>query len=473
MKNKMQVMVKYSFLFVLVALGGPSIAQNCDCADAFLFLKNQMENNYSGYKDKVPPAEKKALDSFTGKLIRKAKKTTKLHYCLGIQKEWLSFFKDGHIQINENNVPAIKDSTALKKLAEETEVIKLDPEKINRVYKPGGIEGIYYSVDSTYKILIVKNKSVYRDYAGIIMQSKTPLWKPGQVKLELKELSQNKFIGYAYYKDHSGYAADYEFDGNTLNRGVWTKEGAPVANNNGQNTLPIQAKKINENTFYIQISSFDPWNAAAIDSVFKTHENILKSIPNLILDLRGNSGGADFAYAPILPYLYTNPVHITGVDVIASDDNIKAWRALLDEPDLPESTKNDIVEMTEKMKSNPGQLVNIYPDDTKILEKVEPFPKKVAVLTDGYCASSTEQFLLSARQSKKVTLMGQNSKGVLDYSNMRSVSFPDCPLILAYATTRSRRIDLGQGIDNKGIKPDRYLPADKDWITEAIKYLEE
>lgn len=466
-------MAKYSLLFILVVLGNHSIAQNCDCASAFLFLKNQMENNYSGYNDKVQPAKKKAFDSFTGKFIRKAKKTNKLHYCLGIQKEWLSFFKDGHIQINENNVPGIKDSISLKKLIEETEVIKLDPEKINSVHKSGGIEGIYYSTDSTYKIVIVKNKSIYRDYAGIIIHSKTPLWKPGQVKLELKELAQNKFIGYAYYKDHSGRAADYEFDGNTLNRGAWTKEGAPVSNNNGQNRPPIRAKKVNEKTFYIQISSFDPWNAPAIDSVFKTHENILKSIPNLILDLRGNAGGADFAYAPILPYLYTNPIHKIGVDVIASEDNINAWRALLEEPDLPESTKNAIVEMTEKMKLYPGQLVNIDPDDTTILEKIEPFPKRIAILTDGHCASSTEQFLLSARQSKKAILMGQNSKGVLDYANVRSVSFPDCPLILGYATTRSRRIDLGQGIDNKGIKPDRYLPVDKDWITEAIKYLEE
>jgi hypothetical protein len=466
-------MAKYSFLFVLLASGHWPTAQNCDCASAFLFLKNQIENNYSGYKDKVQPANKKAFDSFTGKLISKAKKTNKLHYCLGIQREWLSFFKDGHIQLNENNVPAIKDSIGLKKLIEETEVIKLDPKKNSRVHKSGGVEGVYYSVDSTYKIVIVKNKSMYRDYAGIIIHSKTSSWKPGQVKLELKELSQNKFIGYAYYQDHSGRAAYYEFDGNTLNRGTWIKEGAPAANNSGQNRPPIQAKKVNEKTFYIQISSFDPWNAPAIDSVFKTHENILKSIPNLILDLRGNAGGADFAYAPISPYLYTNPVHNVGVDVIASADNIQAWTAVLDEPDLPESTKNAIAEMTEKMKLYPGQLVNIVPDDTTILEKIEPFPKRIAILTDGHCASSTEQFLLSARQSKKAILMGQNSKGVLDYANMRSVSFPDCPLILAYATTRSRRIDLGQGIDNKGIKPDRYLPMDKDWIAEAIKYLEE
>jgi len=179
-------MTKYCFLFILVVLGNHSIAQNCDCASTFLFLKNQMENNYSGYNDKVQPAKKKAFDSFTDKFIRKAQKTNKLHYCLGIQKEWLSFFKDGHVQLNENNVPGIKDSISLKKLIEETEVIKLDPEKINSVHKSGGIEGIYYSTDSTYKIVIVKNKSIYRDYAGIIIHSKTPLWKPGQVKLELK-----------------------------------------------------------------------------------------------------------------------------------------------------------------------------------------------------------------------------------------------------------------------------------------------
>ncbi len=466
-------MIRYCLMLILLALAQKSFAQTCDCAREFLFLKNQMENNYSGYKDKVQPDNKKEFDALTNKLLKKAQKTNKLHYCQGLLKEWLSFFQDGHIRLTESNAPATKDSMALERLIKETETIQLDEKQLQRLNQSTGIEGIYYTADSAYKIAIIKNKSIYRDFAGVILHSKTPLWKPGQVKLELKEWSKNKFIGYAYYKDHSGHAADYWFDGNTLNQGAWIKQGFDFANNRPPAIAPIQSKKITEKTCYIQIGSFDHWNADAIDSVFKMYEPVLKSTPNLILDLRSNEGGVDFAYAPILPYIYTNPVYNIGVDVIASDDNIKAWLDLLNEPELPESTKNAILEMTAQMKLHPGMLVNIVPDDTTTLEKIESFPKKVAVLIDSRCASSTEQFLLTAKQSKKVVLIGQNTKGVLDYANVRTVSFPDTPLILAYPTTRSRRIDMGQGIEHRGIKPDVYLPLEKDWITEAIKYLEE
>jgi C-terminal processing protease CtpA/Prc len=41
-----------------------------------------------------------------------------------------------------------------------------------------------------------------------------------------------------------------------------------------------------------------------------------------------------------------------------------------------------------------------------------------------------------------------------------------------YSTTRSSRIDKGQGIDNIGIKPDIPLSNDQDWIEEASHYLE-
>jgi SOS response regulatory protein OraA/RecX len=55
---------------------------------------------------------------------------------------------------------------------------------------------------------------------------------------------------------------------------------------------------------------------------------------------------------------------------------------------------------------------------------------------------------------------------------MRDISFPCSSRILSYATTRSRRIDQGKGIDNKGIEPSIKLNSGTDWIREALKILE-
>jgi C-terminal processing protease CtpA/Prc len=127
--------------------------------------------------------------------------------------------------------------------------------------------------------------------------------------------------------------------------------------------------------------------------------------------------------------------------------------------------------MIQKMEKHQGEFVSIVDDDTTVLEKVMANPKQVVILIDGKCASSTEQFLLAAVQSRKVTLMGQSTRGVLDYANMRDVAYPCFPFTLSYATTRSRRLNTGKGVDLIGIRPNVFLQTNEDWITRAIQYL--
>jgi hypothetical protein len=68
--------------------------------------------------------------------------------------------------------------------------------------------------------------------------------------------------------------------------------------------------------------------------------------------------------------------------------------------------------------------------------------------------------------------MGQNTQGTLDYSNLRESDFCEMPYLLYAPTTRSRRIDIGEGIDGIGIKPSIYLTDKQDWIQEALKFLD-
>jgi hypothetical protein len=45
------------------------------------------------------------------------------------------------------------------------------------------------------------------------------------------------------------------------------------------------------------------------------------------------------------------------------------------------------------------------------------------------------------------------------------------PYTLWTPTTRSRRIDIGNGIDGMGIRPAVYLTEKQDWIKEALNFL--
>jgi C-terminal processing protease CtpA/Prc len=124
------------------------------------------------------------------------------------------------------------------------------------------------------------------------------------------------------------------------------------------------------------------------------------------------------------------------------------------------------------MRANKGKLVNVFDDEIDSSFQKHAFPKKVVILINDNCASTTEQFLFAAKQSSKVILAGDHTEGVLDYSNVRETPFSCMPYTLGYSTSRSRRIAAGQAIDNVGIKPDVQLAADGDWIKEAQEILE-
>lgn len=294
--------------------------------------------------------------------------------------------------------------------------------------------------------------------------------------MELKKINDSLFKTILYMRDHSIMPVMYSFNGVSLDgAGKWYKAGKherTVANEAMAGFKSVQAKNLDDSTLYIQIGTFSISNANAIADVFKANEEKLKTTPNFILDLRGNGGGGDASYQPILPWIYTNPVIDDGNDVYATMDNIRRWEHMLNTPGLPESSKTDIKNSITIMQQSPGKFVSFASDDTTIMNKVEPYPKKIVILINKDCGSSTEQFLLAARQSTKVTLMGDHTSGTLDYSNILLAESPCSDIGFGYSSTRSHRVDKGKGIDNKGIKPDIQLPDNSDWIEVARKYLE-
>jgi C-terminal processing protease CtpA/Prc len=74
-------------------------------------------------------------------------------------------------------------------------------------------------------------------------------------------------------------------------------------------------------------------------------------------------------------------------------------------------------------------------------------------LIDG-AASTGEQFILDARQSRKVTLFGQrNSAGILDFANVVAMASPSGRVHVQWATSRSLRLP-DDPVDPDGIAPD-------------------
>lgn len=458
-----------ALLVIIFLAGRPALhAQSCDCAKELSWIKNFMETNYAGFNDKIKERNNGWYKKRTDSLLALAKSYYPEEKCLLIISHYLDGFNDDHIQIRPNFGPIKIDTSYISR----NEIVEISPATLSALKNSHGVEGIYnFRFDSSYKIAIIKSKTALRDYAGVLLESKLLQWKRGMLKFEMKPAGGNIYKGILYIRNHLPKPQYYQSAENYFG-GDWLRDGAPVNDKAFGEFIPVDARKISNQTFYLKIQSFEPWNAHDIDSVMKLYEAILKSTPNLILDLRGNGGGSDFTFEPLLPYLYTKPVKNIGVDVLATEANINGWKEILNDKDLPEENKNTIKGMISSMEANKGGWVNIADDGIDSGYTVMAYPKKIAILIDNGCASTTEQFLLAAKQSSKVILMGEASSGTLDYSNMRAVDFPCMPYILNYATTRSRRLNIGQGIDVTGIKPKISLSAKADWIKEATKILE-
>lgn len=169
---------------------------------------------------------------------------------------------------------------------------------------------------------------------------------------------------------------------------------------------------------------------------------------------------------PLLPWIASGERVDVGVEWLSTPANIASQETIcaLYAPGNASCTTHMAQAATRMRSVQPGQFVAQNADGPMAYA---PFsdqagqPARVAVLVDRDCGSSCEQFLLAARQSFRVKLIGRNSGGALDYSNLRMQPLPSGLRQLAYATSRSARLPHLQ-VDLDGIQPDIYLPPPTD-----------
>jgi len=454
---------------LLVLFSFHAFSQSCNCSQEFNDVKSRIEKNYAGFKDKVSAKNEAVYKKHTQVALETSRSITTPAKCVYLINDWLTFFKDGHLLIGRNRVSKAIEQAKFQERMQAIERISLSDQQLRGLKNAKGVKGIYWSEDSSSRIAVISSKTRFRDLAGVVIYSKFGKWSPGQVMLELKEYGDT-LKGILYDRYYIPTNVSISFKGTAL--GTFRKEGTKQASTELVSEAPVTSKILSAKTLYIRISTFNQRNASSIDSLFKANQVNLNKMPYLILDLRNNGGGADFSYSPITPYLYTNTVRLVGADVFATDDNIAGWAAVATTDDLPLNQKVYISEVTKKMEQGKGKLVNFSDDRTVSLDSIMPYPKKIIILMNKNCGSTTEEFLLLAKQSSKVTLMGEHTAGVLDYANVRGADFSCMPYTLYWPTSRSRRIDQGKAIDNVGITPNINLGQEKNWVDEAKDYAE-
>lgn len=462
------LIMKKTLTIVLVIISGIVSAAECSCNEIYKWVRTTIEENDAGYHYVM---KQKGVDSYNEhnanfeKIIDKADNTRD---CVSILRNWLQFFRKGHLDIFIKN-------TAFNSPLDNDSTLFLDWEKIE-ITDSAFFEQLLISGDSNfvgvwksdfYKIGVIKSKD---EFVGFILEADGIFWKKFQVKLRItKDSDDGNFICTYYMRDHSEkiYSKVQILEKAYLQIGdIYFKRLAPYIPKNQildnyvesmNATLPF-FRSVNENTLLLRIPSFTFDQKAFIDSVLNEHQDLISSTRHLIIDIRNNGGGSDASYQKLLPYIYTNPYRHIGAAFLSTPLNNKKMKSYLEYPNLTDEEELWVRNNLKILNEGLGKFVNL---DSSIVSEVKfdtvyTYPKKVSILINENNASTSEQFLLAAKQSQKVKLYGRTTAGILDFSNMNFVDCPCGDITLGYSTSKSFRIP-DYPIDGIGIQPDFYL----------------
>lgn len=468
-----------SSIILLLLLPTIITAQECDCSSSFQWLKKTFEANDAGFKIALQTKGKDAYNAHNKYIETKIKNAKSKDACLKIFNEWVTFFRAGHVYvraINEpkSNIKKPSDEDIINQFKEwERYDFDLDAFKAYlKLKKTQDYEGIWSS--SPYKIGIKKVNDVY---LGFIIDADGVYWRKGQIKLKINP------DGTAVYfmKNHSAQTyKNVKLNGShILQLGYLTFTRV----NDELKLIPDEKRLIkvvsttqpyfemlNKQTAYLRIHSFMGYLKGAIDSVINANKNKIYNTENLIIDLRNNGGGSDRSYSALLPIIYTDTMRTVGVEMYSTKLNNQRMLEFINNPNygFSEEGKKWAKTSYDTLSKHLGTFINLNKTVVThtVFDTVHTYPKKVGIIINDLNASTTEQFLLAAKQSKKVKLFGTTTAGILDISNMHEAKSPCNNYALGYCLSRSLRIP-GMAIDGKGIQPDFFIdksiPAHK-WI---------
>ncbi|WP_221936583.1 S41 family peptidase [Litoribacter populi] len=461
------------FISTLISLQ----AQDCNCKDAFEATVQAYEENYALFIYKVTDQNQSLYDAHKELMRNKAGQVSTLSECKTVLDRYLHFFRDGHTYIL--NSSSSEEDLYFEKIPLSEKQFKDDYKAKNFTLNP--ILGIWES--GSYTVAIIPNpedNNRERDYVGIILDSGNPDWEQTDVKFELisdfgTDYQVNFMLG-----DHSIYQTTgqqvnnslLELDGLNAWQKIWPEQTQKPVNEIDAKFKEFHLSYIEEIP-YLRLPSFGSVGASFVDSTLQAHhENIMKS-DFMIVDIRGNSGGSDYTYFPLLPYILSGPIEVPVSGYWYTDYNIQFWMDYITgEPNkkVEDYTPNE-KEKFDVMMSNKGTPFFENPDYsyTYNADTLYMGPQKIIILQDYETASSGETLVFRAKQSDRVVVYGQSTAGVVDGFNGFGIEIGSFEAIFP---TSFRAKDLKENpIDPHGIAPDVYVNEKVDVLEYAIEHM--
>ncbi|MFA0962336.1 S41 family peptidase [Roseivirga sp. BDSF3-8] len=440
-----------------------------------------MESNFPGFDKDVTMDNREDYLSFKDLLAEKAVGANSANECLRYLTYYVEFFEDNHTKmqtepgerIDESSAESINHFLSSEEFL-QTEMVALSSKQKVKGYAVDDIRGVYVSSDDTYTVALIESRTDFRDYVAVIVDSKTRLWKKGQVKFEIKRKKGNIYEGFFYNRYHQAtYETSVAFDDGFLGN-WWIKESKSNKTNHSLNFDQEFYYSVMDSAVILRIPSFMEQYTHTIDSLYTAAKPAIEAHRYLLIDVRNNGGGNSSNFSDLIPYLYTKPIIDTEtVEFYATEDNIRLYAEafdliMQDSAQVNAETIEAFREAIDKMEgAEPNSFVGEGVADTLVLS-AKPLPQKVGIIYNRGCASACEDLLFIAKHSDKTLLLGDNSGGFVGYGNVFTTYTPCYGFGLSCSTTRYRTQWAYEVI---GIAPDIRLDYDYEWLGQALTIL--
>ena len=245
-----------------------------------------------------------------------------------------------------------------------------------------------------------------------------------------------------------------------------------------------------DDTLFVYLNTFSWHTEADKNRFFSDIEDIGREIKNqeiktIVFDLRHNSGGNS-----LLCYYLLGALVCGDADERSQEfDKYKRYFAYLDSNEICINTLtsrnrltlqgrgDDNLSRTLHKNTNEKYVAMGYPIE-ELLTTVSPiYNGKIIFITDFYTASSSEMFILAAKEAFKdnVIIVGQNTCGALDYANVFNFTLNDSKdsIFLCFSDYTScpllKDSEIWEG-DCMGIAPDYWFTF-KDDFDNSLSFL--
>jgi hypothetical protein len=469
-----------AFAFFVLFNAANAQPNQCRCLENLDSVIAKTERNYAGYPAKVNARNKNEYQQLKATLSFKAAKIFQPKPCFYILKAYVRFFYDRHFQLSYYNE---LDFDSEKIAISETAFIKQFNNK-----KRHELEGIWINQDSSLKIGIMHLPGQL--FKAIVLDTKNPRIQKGQVYMTITPGKRGLVV--KYYNSFSATDFPIRQKGNLLQG--WSddlfgkifpkqmnaeeqRQLATWRNRNGG----LDFYKLSPNTAVLKIPSFAN-NDDKIAALVQQHDAVIRSTPNLIVDLTGNGGGST-GWVSFLGYFMTSPIVQKNGYLRVSPENVQLKLA-----DIEPYVTNPIP--TDYQKYFPDSVLAVYkkafselpvskdlfypvPGVVFPLDSVTNYPKKIALVVDNLCGSSTEYFFYLSKSSAKTTTYGVNTFGMMDYEGASPTTLPYALFQLSIPIVKSSWTDSSP-IDKTGFSPDVNLGHIKpeNWIAYIRQKLE-